>query len=172
MFNSSTKRQFCKTDVMCSCGLSLHKLIHTYTGLDTHKFEDYIRLHKIITGFSSRDIWEILKSKKDITPFLDRVPDEFDKWVRQEISHFKYGLYSIREYCGKLHDRFRYGKYGDVDPEPTKKEFAEYLMKYVDKKYHSICFAMWSGNNEKVDKLIWKLMKPKYEKPFWNESEG
>jgi hypothetical protein len=28
---------------MCeSCGLELRKLIHTYTGLDTHKFEDFL----------------------------------------------------------------------------------------------------------------------------------
>lgn len=25
-----------------SCGLELRKLIHTYTGLDTHKFEDFV----------------------------------------------------------------------------------------------------------------------------------
>lgn len=25
-----------------SCGLSLRKLIHTYTGLDTHKLEDFL----------------------------------------------------------------------------------------------------------------------------------
>lgn len=25
-----------------SCGLELRKLIHTYTGLDTHKFEEFI----------------------------------------------------------------------------------------------------------------------------------
>ena len=25
-----------------SCGLDLRKLIHTYTGLDTHKFEDFL----------------------------------------------------------------------------------------------------------------------------------
>jgi len=25
-----------------SCGLDLRKLIHTYTGLDTHKFEDFM----------------------------------------------------------------------------------------------------------------------------------
>jgi hypothetical protein len=25
-----------------SCGLELRKLIHTYTGLDTHKFEDFL----------------------------------------------------------------------------------------------------------------------------------
>ena len=25
-----------------SCGLGLHKLIHIYTGLDTHKFEEFV----------------------------------------------------------------------------------------------------------------------------------
>lgn len=25
-----------------SCGLSLRKLIHTYTGLDTHKIEEFL----------------------------------------------------------------------------------------------------------------------------------
>jgi hypothetical protein len=28
---------------------------------------------------------------------------------------------------------------------------------------------MWDGNNEKVDDIIWKLMKPKYSKPFWQK---
>lgn len=26
-----------------SCGLELRKLIHTYTGLDTHKYEDFLK---------------------------------------------------------------------------------------------------------------------------------
>jgi hypothetical protein len=27
-------------------------------------------------------------------------------------------------------------------------------------------FAMWNGNNEKVDDIIWKIIKPEYSKPF------
>jgi hypothetical protein len=27
-------------------------------------------------------------------------------------------------------------------------------------------FAMWDGNNEKVDSIIWRIVKPKYSKPF------
>jgi hypothetical protein len=30
-------------------------------------------------------------------------------------------------------------------------------------------FAMWNKNNEKVDEIIWKLIKPKYSKPFWQK---
>ena len=135
------------------------------------KFEDYVRLHRILTGFSSKDIWELMMNGEDLQPFLERVPDEFDKWVRGKVGNFQYGLYSIREHCGKIHDYFRYGKYNDRDPEPTKKDFALHLEATgVEPGYRSICFAMWDGRP--YDHIIWKLMKPKYEKPFWNESES
>ena len=132
------------------------------------KGEEYVRLHRILTGFSNVDIWEYLKDGKDINELLDRVPDEFDKWVKTTIQDLKYGCYQLRETAGKLHDGFRYGKFGDRDPEPTKKEFAEFVMKQQE-VLHAIMFAMWDGNNEKVDDIIWRLMKPKYSKPFWQK---
>ena len=80
----------------------------------------------------------------------------------------KYSCYQLRETAGKLHDGFRYGKFGDRDPEPTKKEFAEFVMRQQE-VLHAIMFAMWDGNNEKVDDIIWKLVKPTYSKPFWQK---
>jgi T4 RnlA family RNA ligase len=135
------------------------------------KGEEYVRLHRILTNFSSKDIWELMMNGDDLEPFLERVPDEFDKWVRDQIKSFEYGKYSIREYCGKIHDYFRYGKYNDVDPEPTKKDFALHLEKgNVLPGHRSVCFAMWDG--KPYDHIIWKLMKPKYEKPFWSKEEA
>jgi RNA ligase len=132
------------------------------------KGEEYVRLHRILTGFSNVDIWEYLKDGKDVSELLDRVPDEFDNWVKTTIRDLRYGCFQLRETAGKLHDGFRYGKYGDVDPEPTKKEFAEFVMKQQE-VLHPIMFAMWNHNNEKVDDIIWKIMKPKYSKPFWQK---
>jgi len=129
------------------------------------KGEEYKRLHKILTNFSSKDIWELMKDGKPLDQFLDRVPDEFYKWVKQQISSFEYAKYNIREHCGKIHDYFRYGKYNDVDPEPTKKEFALHLERCnVEPYYRPILFAMW--DRKPYEHIIWKIMKPKYEKPF------
>ena len=128
------------------------------------KGDEYIRLHKILTNFSSVDIWRTLIDGGSLEEFLDRVPDEFDVWVRQTISNLSYARFSIRERCGKIHDYFRYGKYGDVDPEPTKKQFAEHVMKYVDPPLRAVCFAMW--DRKPYDHIIDKLIKPKYDKPF------
>ena len=129
------------------------------------KGEEYVRLHRILTGFSNVDIWEYLKDGKDINELLDRVPDEFDKWVKTTIQDLKYGCFQLRETAGKLHDGFRYGKFNDRDPEPSKKEFAEFVMKQQE-VLHAIMFAMWNGNNQKVDDIIWKIVKPTYSKPF------
>ena len=128
------------------------------------KGDEYIRLHKILTNFSTIDIWELLRDGHPLDEFLDRVPDEFDVWVRQTISGLQYAKFSIGERCGKIHDYFRYGKYGDVNPEPTKKEFAEHVMKYVEAPLRAVCFAMW--DRKPYDHIIWKLIRPKYDKPF------
>ena len=135
------------------------------------KFEEYVRLHKILTQLTTYDIWEHLKNGKDVMELVEKVPDEFDKWLKTQVSLLTYGHYRVSEQCGKMHDYFRYGKYNDIDPTPTKKEFAEHLKKVVEPKLHAIMFAMWDGKRNKVDELIWKLIKPKFSKPFWQKEE-
>jgi hypothetical protein len=52
-----------------------------------------------------------------------------------------------------------------VDPMPTKKDFALHLEKCdVETFYRPILFAMWDG--KPYEHIIWRIMKPKYEKPF------
>jgi RNA ligase len=129
------------------------------------KGEEYKRLHKILTNFSSKDIWELMKDGKPMDEFLDRVPDEFYKWVKQQVSSFELALERIENHCSKIHEYFRYGKYGDREDTPTKKDFALHLEKCnTEIYYRSILFAMWDG--KPYEHMIWKIMKPKYEKPF------
>jgi RNA ligase len=131
------------------------------------KGEEYVRLHKILTNFSTKDIWELLRNNEPLEPFLERVPDEFDDWVKRTVMNLKWGFYHIDERAGKLHDGFRYGKYNDRDPEPTKKEFAEFVMKQPE-ELRPILFKMW--DKVPYDDIIWKLLKPKHEKPFKTET--
>jgi RNA ligase len=132
------------------------------------KGTEYVRLHKILTNFSTKDIWELLKNNEQLEPFLERVPDEFDKWVKAIIMNLRYSFHHIDERAGKLHDGFRYGKFNDVDPEPTKKEFAEYV-KQFPKELAAVMFKMW--DKQPYDNIIWSMIKPKYEKPFKNNND-
>jgi RNA ligase len=127
------------------------------------KGEEYLRLHKIMTNLSTIGVWEVLSNGGKMEDYLKDVPDEFYKKVKMYVQSLNYGHYQYSEYAGKMHDGFRYGKYGDKEIEPTKKEFAEHLERNnVPPKVKSICFAMW--DRKPYDHIIWKHLKPKFEK--------
>jgi hypothetical protein len=133
------------------------------------KFDEYVRLHRLLTNFSNVDIWESLKNGDNIEDILKDVPDEFDNWVKSTIRDLKYNYFQISEYCGKAYDGFRYGKFNDKDPEPTKKEYAEYV-KQFKKPLQSVMYAMW--DKKSYDHIIWRLIRPTYSKPFWNKESN
>jgi RNA ligase len=125
------------------------------------KGEEYLRLHKIMTNLSTTAVWEILSSGGNIDDILKDVPDEFYKKIKSYVSTLNYGYYQYYNQLGKAYDYFRFGKYNDIEVEPTKKEFAEFIKdKHPIAK--SIMFAMWDGKD--YDKIIWKALKPEYKK--------
>ena len=126
------------------------------------KGEEYLRLHKIMTNISTTGIWEYISNGGDIIDTLKDVPDEFYEKIKSYEKTLRYGYYQVSEHCGKSYDYFRYGKYGDIEVEPTKKEFAEHVMKNCHPPYRSVMFAMWDG--KPYDKLIWNIIKPEFKK--------
>lgn len=118
------------------------------------KYEEYVRLHRIITNITSYDIWETLKDNKDIEDLLQNVPDEFDSWVRNLINDLNNKYNQIyNEYL----EIYKNINVNNLD----KKSFAEEALKY---KYSSILFNL--NKDKSVDKIIWTIIKPKFEKPF------
>jgi RNA ligase len=127
------------------------------------KGEEYMKLHKLITSVSTTAIWEMLSEGRDVLELLKEVPDEFYNKVKSYVRDLKYTYFSLSEYAGKTHDGFRYGKFGDKDPEPTKKEFAEFLsMNNYNPIIKALCFAIWDKKD--YDKIIWKHIKPEFRK--------
>lgn len=126
------------------------------------KGEEYLRLHKIMTNLSTTAVWEVLSSGGNMEDLLKDVPDEFYKKIKEYEKTLRYGFYQVSEYSGKAHDYFRYGKYNDKDPEPTKKEFAEHVIKNIHPPYKSVMFAMW--DKKPYDHIIWRIIKPEFKK--------
>jgi phage anti-repressor protein len=123
------------------------------------KGEEYVRLHRILTGFSNVDIWEYLKDGRDLNEFLDRVPDEFDKWVKTTIKDLKTQYETLdNEYKWIFKVLMR------SPQSETKKGFAELAKKY---KHPSILFRMFDG--KEYSDYIWKQIRPIYSKPFWQK---
>jgi RNA ligase len=127
------------------------------------KGEEYLKLHKLMTNVSTTAIWEMLSEGRDVLEVVKDVPDEFYNKIKMYVRDLKYTYFSLSEYAGKTHDGFRYGKFGDKDPEPTKKEFAEFLsMNNYNPVIKALCFAMWDKKD--YDKIIWKHIKPEFRK--------
>jgi RNA ligase len=125
------------------------------------KGEEYVRLHRILTGFSNVDIWEYLKDDKNLDELLDRVPDEFDSWVRNTIKDIK------TEYH-KLDNEYKWiFKVLMRSPQSeSKKGFAEHAKNY---KHSGILFKMFE--DKEYSHYIWKQIRPIYSKPFWQKEE-
>jgi RNA ligase len=124
------------------------------------KFEEYCRLHKIITNVSNVDIWEKLKDNLPLDEILDKVPDEFYGWVKKTendlrekfqdiIEESEEKIYSIKK---KLGDSER-----GIYAEEIKKE-----------KNPGVLFNLLDGRSP--DEIIWKLVRPKWSKPFKGET--
>ena len=123
------------------------------------KFADYVKLHRVLTNCSSYDIWENLKEFNKLPEeMLQDVPDEFYDWVhgvewklRKSFNHIEH------LHMAHLSSIIRYGL--------DRKEFALRVQE-LDDANHGLIFAMYNNKQDKVKQLIWKMIKPEYEKPF------
>ncbi len=125
------------------------------------KFEDYIRLHKIMTNFSTRNVWEVLSNGGDITDMLVDVPDEFYQKIKDYSDELMNQFDTLeREYkwIYKILVRAIDEVY-NVPQERRRFVFADYAKNY---KHPSLLFSMLDGKD--YSKNIWKLIEPEYKK--------
>lgn len=111
------------------------------------KLADYLRLHKVMFGTSTRSIWEALMSGKGMEELLDNAPDEAYSFIRDHI----YGLNSKFQL---LENQAR-AEFNRICCLPTRKEFAEEAKKH---QFSSVLFAML--DNKDYNNIIWKMIEP------------
>ena len=120
------------------------------------KGDEYVRLHRILTNISNRDIWEYLKDDKPLDEILEKVPDEFYNWVKETKESLLLQFDTIeKEY------KWIYKIINRAEGVENRAVFASYAKKY---KHPSILFKMLDGGNYK--EIIWRLIFPDYSKPF------
>lgn len=117
------------------------------------KFDEYIRLHAIVTNTTSYDIWRCLMNGDNFNEILDRVPDEFHRWVRET----KEELESLWHFWASSIQ----GEYKLVKHIESNKEFAE---RVKNNKFKSFLFSLRNGRD--ISEQIWKNIKPEFKKAF------
>lgn len=114
------------------------------------KFEEYLRLHRIVTQVSNVNIWEYLKTNQPMEEILERVPDEFFDWVKQTKGDLENQYSVIENQCKN-----------DFKILESRKETALYFQTF---QYSGVLFAML--DNRDYSEIIWKMIRPTFEKPF------
>lgn len=125
------------------------------------KFDDYIKLHRIVTGVSNKTVWEMLRDGSSIDSMLEVCPDEFNDWLKATKAFFELRFL-------ELESRAKYA-FDCVKDLPSRKEQAVELMSN-HKELSGIVFSMLDGKDYNV--ALWNMVKPdRYIQPFSDKGE-
>ena len=114
------------------------------------KYEEYFRLHKIMTGINPKFVWEFMKEGKEIP--LEGVPDEFFQYVTNIKNELLEQFVKVNQSAWDAFEHIF------IEGE-SRKDFA---MKAMQSKYRSILFKMLEG--KPYDSIIWDMIEPKFTK--------
>jgi RNA ligase len=117
------------------------------------KFDEYVRLHRLVTGVNERVIWELLREDQPFEQVLERVPDEFYAYVTATRDGLLARFAEIEQACRAVAR--------EVEHLPTRKEQAAVITRTP---YPSIVFAMLDGKDYRDG--IWRLLRPAHTPPF------
>lgn len=117
------------------------------------KFDEYMRLHRVLTGINEKDIWESLSLGKDpVAEYADKVPDEFYEWMKKTKEKLVLQFEEIR---------FQVVKYRmdilAIDFK-SRKDLALWIQANVPENYRGMVFNFVDG--KEYQSKIWGLFRP------------
>ncbi len=119
------------------------------------KQEDYVALHRIVTGMNERTVWEAM-AKDEYLSLLAKVPDEFYGWMTATASKF------LREHS-VIRDNVHNCYYEVLDSledneDFTRKDFALAVQALVPGEYRPFMFTIADGRS--IDEMVWQKIRP------------
>ena len=120
------------------------------------KQEEYVRLHKIVTGLNARVVWQWLREGKPFAEMILDIPDEFHDWVRdtsyklllsfeRKMLDYEENYYGIVENLNTVYGQDRW----------SRKDFALWIQGHEQKWAF---FALLDGKD--IEDSVWKELKP------------
>lgn len=121
------------------------------------KFEDYVRLHKIMTNISTTAVWEVLSNGGTMDDLLKDVPDEFYDKIREYENKLVGQHDTLMNEYQWIFNKIRNVYFETHQKEFNRREFAELAKRY---KHPSLLFGLLDGKD--VSPTIWKLIRPEF----------
>ncbi|WP_329376474.1 T4 RnlA family RNA ligase [Streptomyces sp. NBC_01351] len=153
------------------------------------KLTEYVRLHRVLTKVTERDIWrahgiqrfaglpvkqlaqglgctvaEIEASGgKPLDVLLDQVPDEFDTWVRELIARFE-------DEADRRERAVREAYEGLAHLAADRGAFARAVKELPDRGIRAAMFLRLDGKH--TDLVVWRFVRPEASDPYTNDEEN
>lgn len=153
------------------------------------KLSEYVRLHKVLTGITERDIWRMLGMQKyadqpakhvakalgcavgEITAhgagqspldaLLDAVPDEFDQWVKSVAARLEFQARTLA-------DRVTAEYAAIAHLGPDRGVFARAAQRIEDPAVRACMFLMLDGRPTGLH--LWRAIRPENVAPFVDDT--
>lgn len=123
------------------------------------KLDEYLRLHKVLTGVNARTIWQALKNGDNVETWMEAIPDEFADYIRTTAAKLQEQFDRKETACQRIYDRIVAGFEGSAYPD--RKQFA---MEATKTTCPDIMFLMFDGRD--CSGRIWQLCYPEADAPF------
>ena len=120
------------------------------------KYENYVRLHRMLTQTNAVTVWEILRDGLDLSALTQNVPEEFRVWIEELKKRFTEEFKAIEK--SALAAMLEYHGEKNILNPADKKSFALYATG-LHAEVAPIMFAMVSGKN--YASIIWKHICPR-----------
>jgi RNA ligase len=124
------------------------------------KQDDYVALHKIVTGWNERTIWEMLATGKDYETLLAGVPDEFHAWamgIAEDLND------KFDGYIGAAH-AVHHGILETLPEGFERREYAQATALYPETR--PALFQLLDGRD--ISEWAWKQIRPTFTKETAN----
>ncbi|MFE1412803.1 RNA ligase [Streptomyces sp. NPDC058746] len=153
------------------------------------KLAEYVRLHRVLTKVTERDIWRAHGIQrfagrpvkqlaqglgctaaeieawggKPLDALLDQVPDEFDAWVREMIARFE----DEAERRGRAVEEAYAGL---AHLAADRGAFARAVKELPDRAIRPAMFLRLDG--KPTDLVVWRFIRPEASDPYTNDEEN
>lgn len=117
------------------------------------KQEDYIALHRIVTGLNARSIWQAMLDDK-VDELIEQIPDEFHQFIRDVESHLNLLVWAQVDCVHQIFNQIMLSK------PVTKKDFALKVMTQSWCKDSWALFNLWDGKD--IRKEFLRRAKPEH----------
>lgn len=129
------------------------------------KYAEYCRIHALVSGVSTKAVWNCLKNGDNFNKYMSEVPEEFYTWIRARA--FEYNLEYKRIEIEILEMFNNYVSEFSYPSENNKKHFALWVQDNLPKKDHGVIFNLANGLD--YSKFIWDRIRPIFRKAFNDE---